>query len=68
MANEAGAQYSGVLCGRATWQNGISAFARHGRRALETWLEEHGVANVQTLNQLIQNATPWHERLHEARV
>ena len=65
LANEAGAHYSGVLCGRATWQDGISDFALHGREALEQWLEIHGVANVQTLNQLIQKATPWHERLQE---
>jgi tagatose 1,6-diphosphate aldolase len=63
IANESGAEYSGVLCGRATWQDGISVYAQNGVNALRNWLDTQGVANVETLNQLIRNATPWDKRL-----
>src|SRR5207302_425109 len=38
LANEAGACYSGVLCGRAIWQEGVPVYAENGRAALEDWL------------------------------
>jgi tagatose 1,6-diphosphate aldolase len=66
IANESGARYSGVLCGRATWQDGISVFAHKGVNGFYKWLECEGVANLENLNQLIRNATPWHERLQRA--
>ncbi len=60
LAGEAGAPYSGVLCGRATWQDGIQIFANHGLSALEKWLESRGIDNIQTLNQVIaHSAQPW---------
>ena len=31
MAAEAGTDYSGVLCGRATWKEGIPVYAKQGR-------------------------------------
>src|SRR3984957_7011518 len=42
MAAEAGTDYSGVLCGRATWKEGIPVFAKHGAKALEDWLQREG--------------------------
>jgi tagatose 1,6-diphosphate aldolase len=66
MANESGARYSGVLCGRATWQDGISVYAKQGLTALQRWLETQGVANLEELNRLIENATPWHQRFQHA--
>lgn len=62
MAAAAGASFSGVLCGRATWQNGIPAFARGGTAALEEWLSGDGVRNVQAVNKCLEAATPWHGR------
>ena len=46
MAAEAGTDFSGVLCGRATWKEGIPVYAKQGVKALEDWLangrrEEH---------------------------
>ena len=38
MAAEAGTDYSGVLCGRATWKEGIPVYAKQGAKALEDWL------------------------------
>ena len=60
MAAEAGVQYSGVLCGRATWQDAIAVYAREGVAALEAWLAQRGAHNIQVLNQtLARGATPW---------
>jgi tagatose 1,6-diphosphate aldolase len=60
MATEAGTAFSGVLCGRATWQDGIPVFAREGQASLERWLEDRGVKNVQALNEVLnKGAKPW---------
>ena len=60
LAAEAGVKFSGVLCGRATWQDGIPVYAKGGVAALEAWLEDRGVANIQALNAaLVQSAQPW---------
>lgn len=60
LAAEAGAPFSGVLCGRATWQDGIPIFARGGAAALEEWLLDRGVQNIEALNQVIAvGARPW---------
>jgi len=53
MAAEAGVLYSGVLCGRATWQGGIPVYSNQGVAALENWLEERGVQNIQRLNEVL---------------
>src|SRR5947209_20343339 len=63
MASESGTDYSGVLCGRATWKEGIPVYAKHGVKALEEWLEREGVKNINAVNQAILTATPWHAKL-----
>ena len=64
LATEAGVDYSGVLCGRATWKEGIPVYAKSGVKALEDWLSREGVRNIQAVNQAIQSAKPWHTRSH----
>lgn len=60
LAAEAGTPFSGVLCGRATWQDAIPVYAREGVGALERWLEDRGVANITALNEvLVKGAKPW---------
>ncbi len=60
LAAEAGTNFSGVLCGRATWQDGIPVYAREGREALERWLSDRGVQNIQALNEVLaKGAKPW---------
>jgi len=60
LAAEAGVKFSGVLCGRATWQNGISVYANEGISALEHWLQKQGTQNIQTINNVLERcATPW---------
>jgi len=50
LAAEAGVPYNGVLCGRATWKEGIPVYAKQGVKALEDWLQDRGVKNIQALN------------------
>lgn len=60
LAAEAGTRFAGVLCGRATWQNGIPEYATGGIQALTTWLEDEGVRNITALNAVLAKAaTPW---------
>jgi tagatose 1,6-diphosphate aldolase len=63
MASEAGVPYSGVLCGRATWKDGIPVYAKHGLRGLEEWLAHEGVKNITAVNEAIRTATPWYRRM-----
>jgi tagatose 1,6-diphosphate aldolase len=63
IAGEAGADYSGVLCGRATWKGGIPVYAKQGLKALEEWLQRDGVRNITAVNKAIQSARPWSDRL-----
>src|SRR5579864_5233375 len=59
MAGESGADFSGVLCGRATWKEGIPVYAKSGVKALEDWLAKEGVKNINAVNAAIKSATPW---------
>ncbi|CAN5661414.1 tagatose 1,6-diphosphate aldolase [soil metagenome] len=60
LAAESGANYSGVLCGRATWQEGIPVYAQHGIEALSSWLENDGVRNINAVNTAVaKGAKPW---------
>src|SRR5579864_9147017 len=62
MAAEAGTDYSGVLCGRATWKDGIPIYAKQGVKALEDWLSNEGVKNINAVNAAIKTAKPWYEK------
>ena len=60
LAAEAGTPFSGVLCGRATWQDGIPVYASKGYDALVAWLEDRGVKNIEALNKVLaKGAKPW---------
>jgi tagatose 1,6-diphosphate aldolase len=62
LAAEAGAKFSGVLCGRATWQDGIAAYGHGGVPALEHWLQDRGVRNIKAINEVLEGAAaPWWE-------
>ena len=63
-AKEAGAEFNGVLCGRATWKDAVPIFASEGDQACRDWLESQGKANIEALNQVLaRTATPWTKRL-----
>jgi tagatose 1,6-diphosphate aldolase len=59
LAAEAGANFSGVLCGRATWKDGVPIFTAGGLSALEDWLANEGVKNIQRVNALLGSSKPW---------
>jgi len=59
MASESGTDFSGVLCGRATWKEGIPVYAKQGMKALEDWLSDTGVKNINAVNDAIKSAKSW---------
>src|SRR5690242_19329416 len=63
MAKEAGTDFSGVLCGRATWKDGMPIYATKGPKALEDWLSVEGVKNINAVNDALKGATPWAKKL-----
>jgi len=60
LAAEAGVKFNGVLCGRATWKDGIPVYAQQGPQAFRKWLEEQGVKNINNVNERLKAATSWH--------
>lgn len=61
-AGENGAKYSGILGGRATWFEGVAAYAKEGKEGLKRWLDRTGRENVEHLNKILkQYATPWYD-------
>ena len=59
LASESGVNFSGVLCGRATWKDGIPVYAKSGVKALEDWLADTGVKNINNVNSRLTAAKPW---------
>ena len=60
LAAESGTNFNGVLCGRATWSNGIPVYAKQGPDAFRHWLETTGVENISNVNKALQAASPWY--------
>ncbi len=58
-AAESGTDYSGVLCGRATWLDGVKIYGEKGVKALEDWLSTQGVKNIDAVNEAIKGAKSW---------
>jgi tagatose 1,6-diphosphate aldolase len=59
-AAEAGVNFSGVLCGRATWLDSVPVYAKGGLEALNAWLKKDGVRNIQAVNECLRAAQPWY--------
>ena len=59
LAAEAGVKFNGVLCGRATWKEGIPVYAKQGADAFRKWLESEGVKNINAVNERLKKATSW---------
>ena len=60
LAADAGVRFAGVLCGRATWADGIPVYAKQGARAFRQWLETQGVENIEAVNECLRAAQPWY--------
>jgi tagatose 1,6-diphosphate aldolase len=65
LAGESGVKFNGVLCGRATWKEGIPVYAKQGADAFRKWLETEGVKNIENVNSKLKAATPWYS-IYEA--
>ena len=65
LAGESGVKFNGVLCGRATWKEGIPVYAKQGAAAFRKWLESEGVKNIENVNDKLKAATSWHS-MYEA--
>ena len=59
LAAESGVKFSGVLCGRATWKDGIPIYGKDGAAAFRKWLEVEGVKNINNVNACLKPARPW---------
>jgi tagatose 1,6-diphosphate aldolase len=60
LAAESGVPFSGVLCGRATWKDGIPVYAKQGAAAFQQWLQSEGVQNINNVNDHLTPARPWY--------
>jgi tagatose 1,6-diphosphate aldolase len=60
LAAESGVRFNGVLCGRATWKDGIPVYAKQGADAFRKWLQTEGVKNINNVNDRLKSATSWH--------
>ena len=61
LALVSGAPFHGVLCGRATWQDGVPVYVKQGADGLKRWLETVGLENVERVNEVLKAAAPWRE-------
>ena len=57
---DSGVKFNGVLCGRATWKDGIKIYAEQGGKAFEAWLKDEGVKNINNVNNALKAATSWY--------
>lgn len=59
-AKKANSEFCGILCGRATWKDGIETFAKDGKEAYYQWLETKGIENLNKVRVAVsETATPW---------
>ncbi|REC31148.1 tagatose-bisphosphate aldolase [Enterococcus pseudoavium] len=58
-AKNSGSTFNGVLCGRATWANGVESYIVDGKDAAIEWMNTQGRKNIEELNAVLQEtATP----------
>ncbi len=62
LAAESGVKWNGVLCGRATWKDGIPVYGKQGVEAFRKWLSGEGVRNIENVNTALMAASPWFEK------
>jgi tagatose 1,6-diphosphate aldolase len=63
LAAESGTSFNGVLCGRATWKDGIAIYAKQGAKAFEEWLNTTGVENINNVNRALKHAHSWYSKV-----
>ncbi len=63
LAAESGTTFNGVLCGRATWADGVPVYAKQGAKAFEDWLNDQGTINIANVNKALESAHSWHDKV-----
>jgi tagatose 1,6-diphosphate aldolase len=64
-AKESGSTFNGVLCGRATWKDGVAPFATNGEQAGRDWLQDTGKNNIEELNVVLkETASSWFNKVN----
>ncbi|MGN7398285.1 tagatose-bisphosphate aldolase [Cytobacillus praedii] len=63
-AKNSGSTFNGVLCGRATWKDGVAPFAEEGEKAGRDWLQHSGKRNIEELNAVLRKtASSWFDKV-----
>ncbi|WP_163100137.1 tagatose-bisphosphate aldolase [Peribacillus alkalitolerans] len=63
-AKKSGSSFNGVLCGRATWKDGVAPFASAGEQASREWLQVVGKKNIEELNVVLkESASSWFDKI-----
>lgn len=63
-SHESGSTFNGVLCGRATWKDGVKAYIENGKEGAIHWLRTQGRQNIESLNKVInKTASPWFDKV-----
>ncbi|MGG5333284.1 tagatose-bisphosphate aldolase [Enterococcus sp. AZ163] len=63
-AKDSGSTFNGVLCGRATWANGVEPFIVKGEEAAREWLRTIGRKNIEELNKVLKvTASPLQDKV-----
>jgi len=66
-AHDSGSNFNGVLCGRATWKNGVEPFAKDGKEEGRKWLQETGRKNIEVLNEVVNaTASTWYSKVENS--
>lgn len=64
-AKASGSTFNGVLCGRATWKDGVAIFAADGEKAGREWLQNTGKRNIEELNAVLRKtASSWFDKVN----
>ncbi|WP_438468092.1 tagatose-bisphosphate aldolase [Streptococcus pluranimalium] len=64
-AAESGANFNGVLCGRATWAGAVEVYIKEGSEAAREWLRTEGFRNIDELNKVLADtASSWEEKVN----
>ncbi|MFD2209577.1 tagatose-bisphosphate aldolase [Virgibacillus halophilus] len=53
-AHAAGSNFNGVLCGRATWKDGVKIYSELGEGDAREWLQTQGKQNIEALDAVVQ--------------
>lgn len=63
-SHDSGANFNGVLCGRATWEGSVKEFVESGDDAVREWLRTEGFNNIDELNKVLQKtAVLWRTKI-----